>query len=78
MPVTSSEIVVEDVDPVFDPGFIVQLPDGRPLRITLPVASEHVGWVTVPTTGAVGVGGCSGITTSAERFDTHPAEEVTK
>jgi hypothetical protein len=28
--------------------------DGNPLRTTLPVATEHVGWVTVPTEGAVG------------------------
>ena len=33
----------------------VQLPDdGRPLSATLPVATEQVGWVMVPTTGAAG------------------------
>lgn len=34
---------------------MVQLPvDGRPLNTTLPVGVVHVGWVTTPTTGAVG------------------------
>ena len=28
---------------------------GRPLRATLPVLILHVGWVIVPTTGAVGM-----------------------
>ena len=31
--------------------------EGKPLNTKLPVASMHVGWVIVPTTGAVGVGG---------------------
>ena len=36
----------------------VQVPDeGSPLRTTLPVVTEHVGCVIVPTTGAVGVTG---------------------
>ena len=34
----------------------VQLPDGKPLNTTLPVATEHVVWVIGPTTGADGVG----------------------
>ena len=28
---------------------------GRPLKTTLPVGVVHVGWVIVPTTGAVGL-----------------------
>jgi hypothetical protein len=33
----------------------VQLPvAGKPLRTTLPVATEHVGWVIIPTVGAEG------------------------
>ena len=33
----------------------VQVPvAGKPLMITLPVARAHVGWVIVPTVGAVG------------------------
>jgi hypothetical protein len=36
----------------------VQLPvAGKPFKITLPVATEQVGWVIVPTVGAVGVAG---------------------
>ena len=45
---------------VMPPGVLVSVhvPEaGRPLNTTLPVATEHVGWVIVPTTGAVGVAG---------------------
>ena len=42
------------VDPKIPPGLIVQLPEGRPLNTTLPVADAQVGCVMVPTTGAVG------------------------
>lgn len=36
----------------------VQLPvAGRPFNMTLPVAVAQVGWVIVPTTGAVGISG---------------------
>ncbi len=45
---------------VAPPGLAVrvQIPDtGNPLRATLPVAKPQVGWVIVPTRGAVGVGG---------------------
>jgi len=49
------------VDPVYvvPPGdlVMVQLPEGRLLRTTLPVATVQVGWVILPTVGAVGVGG---------------------
>ena len=45
------------VDPAIPPGLIVQFPEGKPLRITLPVAVAQVGWVIVPTEGAVGVMG---------------------
>ena len=40
-----------------DPGVRVkvQVPlDGKPLKTTLPVAVTHVGWVMVPTVGAIG------------------------
>ena len=46
---------------------------GSPLRATLPVASAHVGWVIVPTVGAVGVAGCALITTLADAKEVHPA-----
>lgn len=43
--------------PVILPGFIVHVPlAGKPLKVTLPVAMAQVGWVMVPTTGAVGNG----------------------
>lgn len=48
-------IVVLVVEPVIEPGFIVQLPEGNPLKITLPVVEMHVGCVIVPTVGAAGV-----------------------
>ena len=40
------------VEPVIPPGLIVQVPAGRPLSTTLPVATAQVGWVIVPTVGA--------------------------
>lgn len=56
----------------------VQLPvAGRPLRATLPVDRAHVGWVIVPTTGAVGVSGCVLITTLEDAGETHPRALVT-
>jgi hypothetical protein len=43
---------------VISPGLPerVQVPDaGRPDKTTLPVDTSHVGWVTVPGTGAPGI-----------------------
>jgi hypothetical protein len=51
------DIVVLVVEPAMAPGFIHQLPDGKPLNTTLPVAVEQVGWVMVPTVGVVGAAG---------------------
>jgi hypothetical protein len=57
----------------------VQVPDaGNPLKATLPVATVQVGWVMVPTTGAVGVTGCTLITTLPEDKDVQPTELVTE
>ena len=42
------------VEPLIAPGLIVQFPDGKPLKTTLPVATEQVGCVMVPTVGAGG------------------------
>ena len=50
-------IVLVVVLPVIPPGFNIQLPEGRPLSTTLPVAVEQVGCVIVPTTGTEGVTG---------------------
>ena len=70
-------MVVLAVLPVIPPGLIVQFPAGNPFNTTDPVATVQVGWVIVPTVGAVGVGGCALITTSADTGDTHPAALVT-
>ena len=70
-------MVVLVVDPVIDPGLIVQFPVGKPLKTTLPVATEHVGWVIAPAVGADGVSGGALITTSADAFEVHPEALVT-
>jgi hypothetical protein len=77
VPGVSPEIVVLVVDPVTEPGLIVQVPAGKLVSITLPVATVHVGCVIVPATGAEGVGGCAGITTFADNDETQPAPLVT-
>ena len=70
-------MVLLDPEPVIAPGLIVQVPAGKPFNITLPVAIVHVGWVTVPTVGAVGAPGAVLITTLAEAAEVHPAASVT-
>ena len=59
VPAARPPTVVVDPDPMVvpPPGLRVrvQLPAGKPLRTTLPVETSHVGWVKVPTTGAVGM-----------------------
>ncbi len=50
---------------------------GSPLKITLPVAKAQLGWVIVPTVGAVGVAGWALITTLAEAAEIHPEALVT-
>jgi hypothetical protein len=81
VPAARAEIVVVKVEPVVvvPPGVavIVQLPAGKPLNNTLPVASTQVGCVIVPTVGAIGVTGRALITTLAEATEVHPAELVT-
>jgi hypothetical protein len=70
-------IVVLVPEPVIAPGLMVQVPvAGNPLKFTLPVATEQVGWVIVPTAGAAGVAGCAVITTT-EDGDVHPDASVT-
>lgn len=63
--------------PAIAPGLIVQLPEGRSFKTTLPVATLQVGCVIVPTVGAVGVEGCEFITILAEAAEVHPEEFVT-
>ena len=51
--------------------------DGKPLNATLPVEVAQVGWVMLPTTGAVGVAGCAFITMFADGEEAQPNELVT-
>jgi hypothetical protein len=51
---------------------------GKPLSAADPVAVRHVGGVSVPTTGAVGIGGCMGMLILSDIGDTQPAELVTE
>lgn len=44
-------------EPAIVPGLRVQFPVGNPASSTLPVATAHVGCVTVLTNGANGVTG---------------------
>ncbi len=42
------------------PGLLVRVhvpEEGRPVKVTLPVDTLHVGWILVPTPGAAGVTG---------------------
>ncbi len=55
MPGVSPVIVVLVVLPLIEPGLMVQLPGGSPLRTTLPVPDEQVGCVIAPDTGADGI-----------------------
>jgi hypothetical protein len=57
VPVARAVIIADVPDPGIFPGLIVQLPAGKPLSATLPVARAHAGWVIAPTTGAVGMTG---------------------
>jgi len=66
-------IVVEPKDSV-----TVQVPvAGNPLKATLPVAVEHVGWIITPTTGAFGDTGWVLINAFIEANEIHPVELVT-
>jgi hypothetical protein len=50
----SPVIVVLAPDPVTVPGLIVQFPEGKLSRTTLPVDKAQVGWVIVPAIGVAG------------------------
>ena len=77
VPVASPDRVVLLPLPLIVPGLIVQLPAGKPLKITDPVASAQVGCVMVPTVGAEGVAGCALMITSPDAADRQPSEFVT-
>jgi hypothetical protein len=72
--------VVVAIDPVFvapPVAVIVQLPDGRPLKATLPVAVAQVGCVMVPMIGASGVAGWVLMVALVEATEVQPTELVT-
>ena len=65
---------------VVPPGVLVRVHvpvAGNPLNITLPVGTAQVGWVIVPTIGAVGAGGCGFMTTFPDGNEIQPDAFVT-
>jgi hypothetical protein len=65
---------------VVPPGVLVRVhvPEaGRPFSTTVPVGTLQVGWVIVPTAGAVGAFGTAFITTLADDGEIHPRASVT-
>jgi hypothetical protein len=70
-------MVILAVEPAIVPGLIIQVPAGKPLNTTLPVAIAQVGCVIVPVNGADGVAGCALMTTLADATEVHPAALVT-
>ena len=77
VPEVKPDSVLLDPVPVIAPGLIIQLPVGRPLNTTLPVAKKHVGCVIAPAIGAEGVTGWVFITMLPEAGEAHPVAFVT-
>jgi hypothetical protein len=77
VPAVNPVIVVLAVFPAIAPGLIVQLPAGRLLITTLPVANTQLGFVIAPIVGAGGVTGWEMITKFADCTEVHPAAFVT-
>ena len=65
--------VVVDPDPAISPGLIVHVPEGSPLKTTLPVGTVQVGCVIAPIIGA-GIVGISSITISADNKEVQPVD----
>ena len=61
--------------PLIAPGLMVHVPVGRPLKITLPVAVEQVGWLMVPVVGAEGAP-VAGLTVNEADAETHVGSVV--
>jgi hypothetical protein len=77
-PATTPEVPVPVV--VFPPGLLVNVHvpvDGKPFKTIRPVGTKQVGWVLVPTKGAVGVVGAALITTLAEATELQLAAFLT-
>ena len=67
-------IVVKPTDSV-----TIQVPvAGNPLKATLPVAVEQVGWVTDPKVGTDGAKGCAFTVTVAEDTEVHKPKLAVK
>jgi hypothetical protein len=77
VPAVRAEIVMLVPVPAIAPGLIVQLPAGKLLSTTLPVATAQVGCVIVPAVGVAGAPGAAVITTFAEAGEVHPEAFVT-
>jgi hypothetical protein len=77
VPAASPDIVVAAPVPGIAPGLIVQLPAGKPLNITLPVANAHVGSLIVPSNGLAGIPVGVLITTEDEASEVQPDAIVT-
>ena len=78
MPARSPDIVVVEPVPSRSPGSIFHVPDGNPVRITLPVETSHVGCVIVPVLGDDGKGGSADITMLVVVAEGHPLSVVTR
>jgi len=71
VPAANVEMVLLVVEPLIFPGLIVQLPDGKPLKFTVPVAELQFGCVIVPTIGVAGVDG-SALIVAELTTEVHP------
>ena len=40
--------------PTMPPGFIIQIPEGKPFNVIEPVLTAQLGWTTGPSVGAAG------------------------
>ena len=76
-PLIVTVVVLPVVVNVLGVLFIVQVPAGKLLSTTLPVATVQVGCVIVPLTGLAGVGGCTLIITFADADEVQPTALVT-
>ena len=73
-------VLMPDPVVIVPPGVLVSVHvpvAGKPLNATLPVGTEHVGCVIVPTAGAVGVIGWVLITIFPVEGEVHPDSLVT-
>lgn len=82
VPAASPVIAILAPVPVVEvpPGVLIKVhvpTEGRPVNVTPPVATEHVGWMIVPTTGGAGVDGVALMTTLDDDGDVQKEAFVT-